>query len=49
MQCLHVIFIYFSVETWAVRIGEELWELGLSVSQATDIKAVSQKFLNFTV
>ena len=31
----------FSIKYWADKLGEELWQLGQSVTRATDMKAVS--------
>lgn len=32
---------FFSIKYWADELGEELWQLGQSLTRATDVKAVS--------
>ncbi|KAL1110504.1 hypothetical protein AAG570_008032 [Ranatra chinensis] len=36
-------FVSRSVEQWANKLGEELWELGLSVTKAPEIKTTYKK------
>jgi hypothetical protein len=44
-MCVYIyiyIFFFFSLKYWANQLGDELWQLGHSVTKANEMKAVSK-------